>query len=492
MIKYLNTKDEIIEVSYDKESMTIDLSHKNITQILEMKGFTNLRNLGLFGNQITEIKGLDKLVNLKSLHLGLNQIEEIKGLDKLINLNTLNLNSNRITEIKGLDKLINLNTLNLNSNRITEIKGLDKLINLSSLILGENQIEEIKGLDKLINLSSLYLSKNKITEIKELDNLVNLTELYFRSNKIKEITGLENLINLTSLTLDYNKIKEIKGLDNLVNLINLELINNEITEIEGFNNLISMKNLQLDFNKITKIKGLNNLNRLNMLSLCENPIEEIPLSIMNSRELCRLYVECEISPIIQRFLYRNRIKEGKTIYDDAQNVHDGNIVKSIKDSIYTLMSNNDYRMKDIECVLKDVISDNILDQTTKEQIIDYCQDKTLHSVLNLTFDEVFCCVWNVISEHKESSEIKKILNIEMKDSLCKCFTGRLSRLVNCLNGFDSRVSIKISDKEQILNVIIKIRNKYNDVDKQKDEIYKELIELGYDKETINEYLIYLE
>jgi len=71
-------------------------------------------------------------------------------------------------------------------------------------------------------------------------------------------------------------------------------------------------------------------------------------------------------------------------------------------------------------------------------------------------------------------------------------TGRLSRLVNCLNGFDKRVSVKISDKQQILNVIIKIKNMYDDVEKQKQESMKELLELGYDDKTINEYLIYLE
>jgi len=59
----------------------------------------------------------------------------------------------------------------------------------------------------------------------------------------------------------------------------------------------------------------------------------------------------------------------------------------------------------------------------------------------------------------------------------KCFSGRLSRLVNCLNDFDDRVFIKISDKWEILNVIIRIRKTYDDVAKQKEEItnYKRII-----------------
>ena len=156
------------------------------------------------------------------------------------------------------------------------------------------------------------------------------------------------------------------------------------------------------------------------------------------------------------------------------------------------MSEFDLKNISLDRTFKEIINDTILDDRTKEQLIEYCQDKTIHSILNLTFDEVLRSVWNVIIKHKERDEIKKILNVEMQDSMCKCFTGRLSRLINCLNGFDSRVLIKISDKQQILNIIIKIRNEYDDIEKQKKYAEKELLERGYDKKIINEYLIYLE
>ena len=45
------------------------------------------------------------------------------------------------------------------------------------------------------------------------------------------------------------------------------------------------------------------------------------------------------------------------------------------------------------------------------------------------------------------------MDTEMQDAECKCFTGRMSRLVNCLNGFDDRIKIHISDNEQIGNII---------------------------------------
>ena len=56
----------------------------------------------------------------------------------------------------------------------------------------------------------------------------------------------------------------------------------------------------------------------------------------------------------------------------------------------------------------------------------------------------------------------------MKSADCKCFTGRITRLVNCLLSFDDDVVIKISDNEQISNVLLAIKSKY-----EKDKEFKE-------------------
>jgi hypothetical protein len=54
---------------------------------------------------------------------------------------------------------------------------------------------------------------------------------------------------------------------------------------------------------------------------------------------------------------------------------------------------------------------------------------------------------------------------EINDDQCKCFTGRMSRVVNCLNGFSPLVNINIKDSDQIGNIIMLIKsqliNNYN-------------------------------
>jgi Leucine-rich repeat (LRR) protein len=477
-IQYTDEKGMEYNITrYADKNMHIDFRGMQICGnivICECKNAENIRSLDLCDNQITKIGGfgLDHLTNLQELGLGNNKITEIKGLDHLTNLQILYLHHNKITEIKGsgLDHLTNLQTLWLTGNQITKIGGLwlDYLTNLQVLGLGDNKITVIKGLDHLTNLQTLWLNDNQITAIKGLDHLTNLQVLNLYGNSITEIKGLDHLTNLQVLGLYGNKITKIKGLDHLTNLQILWLCSNRITEIRGLDHLTNLQELWLSSNAIT----------------------EVPNSIMNLRNLKIIYIDCKINQIIQRFLNRNNIKSNNTTYTDGQNVHDSQIVKSVQNSIYAIIQ--DVKQSDIDTTLNDILKDDIVSKSTKAQLVEYCEDKTVHSLLNLTFGEILVAVWKVIVAHKDSKEIKEILNGEMSDSMCKCFTGRISRLVNSLNGFDDRITIKISDSQEILNVIINVRNKYTDIVQQKTEIIKELTDRGYDMTTINEYIVYLE
>jgi SOS response regulatory protein OraA/RecX len=73
----------------------------------------------------------------------------------------------------------------------------------------------------------------------------------------------------------------------------------------------------------------------------------------------------------------------------------------------------------------------------------------------------------------------------------------MSRLINCLNGFDDRVSISIADNSQIGNIIILVRkrleneNKYS-VSRHKELVREELLERGYSSMVISEWIEYIE
>jgi WD40 repeat protein len=143
---------------------------------------------------------------------------------------------------------------------------------------------------------------------------------------------------------------------------------------------------------------------------------------------------------------------------------------------------------------KILTDDNYLDKLLEynintEAIIEYCNDDTVHSIFNITFKELFIIVFDIIINHQYKEELLKILDTEMKDSICKCFTGRITRLVNVLNGFDSNIKIEINETEQIGAVLSLLRDKYSNDEEFKKEAEKELKERGYNDETIKRWLV---
>ncbi len=462
---------------------------KNLLCVLDKcVNLTYLRsNLNIIATEY--INCLDKLINLKNLYLTNIDITEIRNLDSLINLQVLCLHNNKITEIKGLDNLVNLQKLYLYNNEITEIKGLDNLVNLQELCLHNNKITEIKGLDNLVNLQQLYLYDNKITEIKGLDNLVNLQILYLHNNKITEIKKLDNLVNLQELNLKSNQITEIKGLDNLVNLQKLHLYNNQITEIKGLDNLVNLQKLYLYNNQITEIKGLDNLVNLQILSLSYNQIKDLPLNLCNFRYINLFtYFNNPIEHIslpVQRWLNRNKNKN-KTIYDDKQNIHNHYIQNSFRNSLTNLLK--DKPTINLETIKNEIISSEILTEQTKREILNYCDDPTEHSTYLITYSDLLIYVWSRI---RNKHEILKVLNQEITDGLCMCFTGRMTRLLNVLVGFYDDIELQISDSEQITNIIMSLKNKISDENQLKDAVKKELLERQYSETIINDWLEYI-
>ena len=93
-------------------------------------------------------------------------------------------------------------------------------------------------------------------------------------------------------------------------------------------------------------------------------------------------------------------------------------------------------------------------------------------------------------EHQNRDDILQILNQEISDGICMCFTGRLTRLLNTLVGFYPDVQIQISDSEQITNIITTL-NKRFEGDELKEAVKKELEERNYSPEVIEEWSSYI-
>jgi hypothetical protein len=234
--------------------------------------------------------------------------------------------------------------------------------------------------------------------------------------------------------------------------------------------------------------------QLRELWIYGNQIKEIPLEICHLIQLEYFSyhnnpIENLLNPIIQRFINRieNRNKQIKNVYNDSQNVHSSSIQQSVKSSIYNLM-------KEVkEPFNYNYMDDSILMKQTKQLLNDYCKNEEIHSQLECTFGELLDSIFLEISKMDEEKqmEIKKRINEEIKDSIGMCFTGRIVRIVNSLSGYSDKVSINISDSEEIGNVISLMKSKYMEIDEIKKNVEKELLERGYNLDVINEWIQFI-
>jgi len=402
-----------------------------------------------------------------------NNFDKIKRLTNYNDIVYINCYDNQLT---GLPSVLpaSLQVLNCIHNQLTELPS-NLPASLQELYCNNNQLT---GLPSVLpaSLQIFDCSCNYLTELPS--NLpVSLQKLYCENNHLTKLPS-DLPASLQELNCGSNYLTELPS--NLpASLQIFDCSYNYLTELPS-NLPVSLQKLNCENNQLTKLPvNLHELRNLNYLYHDDNEIEYIP-------------------PHITRFL--NRLRNSDTnkkskIYDDGQNVHNHQIQESIRNSIYAVMK--DKPTITFEELTKEIISNVILNEKTKQLLMEYCEDESVHSVMGITFKELLLAVWSIIKINKDKKEIEGIMNIEMSDADCKCFTGKMSRLINCLNTFDERVKITIADNDQISNIIIIEREKLIEmgnysVEKHKENVKLAMKERNYKKETIEEWIEYIE
>jgi Leucine-rich repeat (LRR) protein len=458
----METALQRIQLAKKTNATLLDLSDLELCDLpTELFELSSLTKLDLSENQLVNIpKEIGQLSSLIRLDLSYNQLVNIpKEICQLSSLTRFYLNSNKLLVIpKEIGQLSSLTQLSLSNNKLNTIpKEIGQLSSLTVLHLGYNQLVIIpREIGQLSSLTELYLFNNQLVSIpKEIGQLSSLTVLYLSNNKLSYIPKeIGQLMNLTELYLWENQLENIpKEIGQLSSLTHLYLYNNQLTSLPI--ELIQLRQVYIEY--------------------FGNPIEYIP-------------------PNLLRFLQRDR-NDYQKVYSDGQNVHNHAIQDGISNSINYIM--NQKPIIKTKQLSDFIIQSKYLSEPTKQLLFEYSDNPDIHSRFGISFSELLLNVFSLIEHHQEycehKEEIYSILNTEMSDAQCKCFTGRISRLVNCLNGFDKNIIIHISNSEQIGNIIGLIQRQLEDngtytVQNHQDLVRKELQERGYDNTVISEWV----
>ncbi len=510
--KYCNDRfDEIIKIKWmseDLDKKVIDNfpnlqildCYSKITSLEPLTSCINLQKLYCNGSPLASLEPLSNCVNLQILDCSNNPIPTLEPLSNCVNLQILDCHYNKIKTLEPLSNCVNLQILNCNYNLMLTLEPLHNCVNLQKLYCSGNKIASIEPLSNCINLQKLYCNDNKITSLEPLYNCVNLRvfncnfnqittleplhhcvnlrEIYCRGNKISSLEPLSKCVNLQKLLCSHNMIENLQPLYNCINLQYFDCSYNQITSLQALSNCVNLKKLNCSTNRLISLEVLSNCINLKILNCSVNEITSLEPLIYLRR---LYYIDYSNNPIeiptvqIQRMLNRIQSNRNSSIYNDKQNVHDTEIQRTVCESVQNLL-------KDPKNVfnIDDVINSS-LNKSTIESIIEYCQDQTIHSVHLITYQELFLLVWNRIQNTIHKTELMKILEEQIADSECKCFTGRFNRTLSVLVGFFDDIKINISDKSRISAIILNSKDKIipYESDKHKKLATKELFDAGY-------------
>ncbi len=458
----------------------------NLKNFKRLNNCVNIRILNCWNNQLKSLDTLPVCINLQKINLGCNRITSLEPLKNCVNLQELHCNFNNITSLEPLSNCVNLKQLHCNNNEVTSLEPLSNCVNLQYLCCSHNKISSLASLSNCVNLRDIDCSYNQITTL-ELYDHTNIKSLRCGNNKITSLDAIFNFTNLRFLCCNDNQITSLEPLSNCVNLRNLYCHANQITSLEPLFNCTNIQKLSCVGNQIISLKPLSNCTNIQELYCFDNQI----ISLEPLIYLRRLnYICYRGNPIefvtvqIQRMLNRIQSNINSSIYNDNQNVHDTEIQRTVCDSVQNLI-----RDPKIHFSIDDIIKSD-LSKSTIESLIEYCQDQTIHSIHLITYQELLSYVWNRITNSDHKSELIKIMNEQIADSECKCFTGRFNRTLSVLVGFFDDIQINISDKSRISAIVLNSRHKIVPYDPTKhiDLAIKELIDAGYQEAEFKDWI----
>ena len=484
--------------------------HQNeLTTLAGLEGCPQLLKLDCCCNMLTSLAGLHNCPWLRELNCGRNQLSSLVGVESCEQLLELYCYNNQLMSLADLKGCSHLSRLHCSNNQLTSLADLGGCPRLSELYCFNNQLQSLSGLENIQAVLKLHVGQNKLQTLdgitcpllielhcqdNELTTLTGLGEhphlrlINCGSNQLVTFEGLEGCPNLEYLYCQKNRLESLRGIENCPRLKELVCSDNRLTILAGIEVCTELLEIQCCNNSLTTLDGIQYCLQLQQIYCYGNQIESLD-HIVYLRQLWSLFASANPLGIqtiqVQRFLaHINGTSIDGLIYTDDQNVHDSHIQRTVCESIRCLLTDPKPEFS-IEMVLE-----SGLGEKATRLILEFCEDKTVHSVHLLTYIELLSYVWARIDRSEHRSELRIILAEQVRGAECKCFTGRFNRTLSVLVGFYEDIMIEISDNSRIGAIIIAAGTKVGEHDPvaHRELARTLLLAAGYDIDIIKPWL----
>lgn len=286
-----------VKVSELSEISKIELDAETITDIRDLKYFSNLEELTLNLKNVKHMNALEKLDKLERLVLINGNMKTFEYLTEL-NVSTLVLKNFTLSSIEPLSEMGNLSRLEITDTFIADISSLRNMDRLSYLSLANVNSDTQISLCENGDYKEIYLSNVEINSLNSLNRYTGLTSLVLEDINLIDNMDLEFPDSLKIVALKNCGLIDFKKLLTIPGLTSLDVSGNliqDIHDLEAFNNL---KELSLANNPIYDLSPIQCLKNITSLNLSGISLDRKMLDLLSKIQLEELSVSnCNISDL---------------------------------------------------------------------------------------------------------------------------------------------------------------------------------------------------
>jgi hypothetical protein len=356
------------------------------------------------------------------------------------NVQILMINHSNLVDSNLANLPSSLRKLEVKGNRLKVFPDVSRLAELEDLDLSENDISSLNGGTLPMNLKTLNLSENMISNFSISTWPQHLVELNLSQNRLTNIdTSFDFLIPTCKVDFSYNDFPSVKY--------------NAFT--------FWLKEGETDGPKIQEMSRLRRFNIPFKMRYERNEPEPVINPPTPVREV-RGTTVTTLPPDMDNILGLRRVPALLSTYNDEHNVHASSIQSSVNESVRWLLNSGPV---DIPSAMEQYkrcfkpkhwwnLGGWIRYFETSMVLDELFSLRTVHSVHGITCGHLLASIWNVIANHPDRREILDVMQSEISEMGGICFTGRFTKILNCLSGFFPQANITVSNREHMQNRIV--------------------------------------
>lgn len=264
--------------------------NKNITSLIGLNRFADLRKLKVNSTYITTLEGVVFPNTLQDIDFSGTKLTSLTGVQFPENLQTLNLSGTDLNTLDGVNLPQNLRSLNLSGTRLASLRNAILPTHLQELYLRRTNLTSLEGVRFPLEMRELDLS---FTSLSTLSNTIlpeRLQSLDLWKSDLTTLQGVFLPVCLERLILRSTHLESLNGVVFPNSLCRLDLYDTNLKSLIGVQFPTGLQYLNLAYTNLTSLEGVVFPEELKELCLINTAIRKLPESIRSLKKLDALHL----------------------------------------------------------------------------------------------------------------------------------------------------------------------------------------------------------